>query len=101
MGEDRLSRELGPSEVPEDANESLPLAEPPARDGLPTPNPLLGVRRIDQECSKKYRLLHVKGLECLRIRHADVDHRESNRHGTLLPQRSWFTHIASVRLLCT
>jgi hypothetical protein len=71
------------------------LWQPPARDGFPTPNLLLGVRRIDQECSKKYRLLHVEGLECLRIRHADVDHRESNR------QRSWFTHIASVRLLCT
>jgi hypothetical protein len=26
VGEDRLSRELGPREVPEDANESLPLA---------------------------------------------------------------------------
>jgi hypothetical protein len=31
LGNDRLSRELGPSEVPEDANESLPLATTVAR----------------------------------------------------------------------
>jgi hypothetical protein len=31
LGNDRLSRELGPSEVPDDANESLPLAVPVAR----------------------------------------------------------------------
>jgi hypothetical protein len=40
MGEDRLSRELGPREVPEDANESLPLAatvprRPPNSESLP------------------------------------------------------------------
>jgi len=43
---------------------------------------LLGVPRIEQESSQKNRLLHVKGLECLRIRHEDVDHRERNTGST-------------------
>jgi hypothetical protein len=50
-----------------------------SRGGLPTPNLLLVVPCIEQELSQKNRLLHLKGLECLSIRHGDVDHRESNR----------------------
>ena len=42
MGKDRLSRELGPREVPEDADESLPEAATVADKGSPDSEPLAG-----------------------------------------------------------
>jgi len=50
-----------------------------SRGGLPTPDLLLAVPSIGQELSEESRLLHLKGLQRLSIRHGDANYQQSGR----------------------